>query len=576
MSPTDIIIKITPGAGNQIRLEARVNGEAPMNYERAGLPALHPDLLTEIRRGNPARQRVREVATIVSDWLLSNDLRPVIQRGLTPKTRIIFQYDWELAPRIIDVPLELIELNQDDPLVLQPRIRAILHELMPVPGAPTRAEAISGWPLEILLVRAAPQGFDPVPPILPIAEAIRNSARMHDQLLRVTCLTSEDGTSMGGKTMLTRLAEIIHQRPPHIVVFLGHGDVNPSFTDHVLPCLVYFEDETQGQVQVSARMLRNELIKSGRAVPLVILAGCFTAVQPQAGADAAANQETSRRRPEGIQGMAQTLVDGSMGVQMAVGTRTRLDSSDAQTFLTTFFESLLARNPGDVDASVHEARMELNRRAPSSFGCYTPAVFRSGQTAGLFEFLLHPPRRPPTVEDMATLNARRKAWHSLVQLPAGAAATAQAICSVLDTIEADQVFQRAIARPETLVVPSRVQASARQVDVSVTLHGAANLKVLQGLVRIPSSARVLEVTRGKAAVDTKMWLCHHEDIEGVIEFRLYHPDHAVDIPQDSILDIRLELDGKTGHFHEVTVELIKTEPMIPIRGETNAIIVPLA
>jgi CHAT domain len=579
MSPTDIIIKITPGGGDDIRLETRVNGRAPVIYQRTGMPDLHPDLIAEIRRGNPGRQRVRELARTVSKWLLADDLGPVLQAELTAKTRIIFQYDSGLKPSIFDVPFELIELNEDDPLVLQPRIRAIVHEPITRTGVPAHAEATSGWPLEILLVRAAPQGFDPVPPILPIADAIRKSTRMPAQLLRVTCLTTEDGTGTDGKAMLPRLAEIIDQQPPHIVVFLGHGDVNPSFTDHVLPCAVYFEDANQRPDPVSSTRLRNELTgKTGRTVPLVILAGCFTAAQPQAaaGPGGAAAPEASSRRLEGIQGMAQTLVAGAMGIQVAVGTRARIDSSDAQTFLTTFFDSLLARNPGDVDAAIHGARREVNRRAPTSFGCYTPAVFRSGHAGAPFDFLLHSFRRPPAAEDLATLSCRRLAWKALADLPAGTIDGAQGICSMLDTIEALQVFQRALARPEALVVPSRVHASARQVDLSVKLHGAVTLKLLEGLVRIPSSARVLQVKRGKAAIQSGMWLCHHDGIQSVIEFRLHHPEHVVDIEQGSILEICLEFDGKPGQFHEVAVELIKTEPVIPIRGEANAIIVPLA
>ena len=119
-------------------------------------PNLSPDQLEELRLGAPAPDVVDEVAEALSNWLLSNDLRYALDAELDTGgeqgVRLVFAVDERLPP-LAEMPLELLRLDDDSYLLLDPRVSAIVHLLPKVGSKKTPPESAAGR-LKILIVRS--------------------------------------------------------------------------------------------------------------------------------------------------------------------------------------------------------------------------------------------------------------------------------------------------------------------------------------------------------------------------------------------------------------------------------------
>jgi hypothetical protein len=374
------------------------------------------------------------------------------------------------------------------------------------------------------------------------------------------------------------LRQELKQQTYDILVFLGHGDIREGFEGLPPVSVLQFEtpDGKSAETKTAAQ-LKVEL--QNRPVPVVLLAGCLTAAQIPPG-EQASLRESFPLWMRGNQGVAQALVAGDSGVQVAIGMRHRLETSDALVFLKAFFKALLEDDPGDVQGAVQAGRRELFANAPFPPSWSAPVVFHRLTPEPLFDFLRKP---APKVDARDRMQDERRgaAWEFLKGLPrAGRNGSATFAYQTIGAAEAD-VRTRIQASGVPLLMPSRAEAGAGEtVKVGVELVGALAARELRGKVIFNDPALRAKNAHRTAALGAAGFRAMIDvDTAGEVAFTIQHAPAApavpavAALPAGPLLEFELDVGAAVPALYVMTVDELALNPGGPTRGWSNAVIV---
>ncbi len=514
---------------------------------------------TWLRRMQEGRLSVAEQETIsaaVTDWLLDgaeSDRAKTVASYLKDDAQIELAYADDSDANILSMPLEMTKVVTDR-LAMYGPTRGIVHEVEPL----VEPQGLTlDWPLKILLFRAAPPGYEPVPSLTPLVTALRQD--LGDAVL-IDALSSESGGDVSFKGLTSR----IKATRPHVVVFLGHGLVAGNRS--------YLAFESQGAVQnVASHDLREMLQNSAIPLPLLILLGCLTAAPPPAAAAAAAAAPQADQlevSTAGLLGFAQDLIRSSLGVWSAIGTRMRIFGTEPETFLGAFFRALVngndqRRHVGDVGAALKAARLALKAEEPGTSALYAPMLIQARTSNGSpFSYLQR--ERPVTTRDEAALERRRALWTFMSQ--------AQEQGFALDMHEAMLEPYEAQALGGRVVLQATRQLADRgeSVKVPITLSAPQRVRMLRFSVPIPGDATLLRCTRA-ATLDPAFGLFKRDEMPGTLDLVLA-ADREVELPAGPLVEVELELPPLRGLHREVSVNFMSSDPPRQIVGEVNVVL----
>jgi hypothetical protein len=353
--------------------------------------------LHEYRNGGLEAAGLRRLADRLSRWLLRGELgvwaQAIPGAAGVPLPRLIFDVEDSARGDLEPIPLELVCDRDGNPLAdgNVSLVRFVNLQRRPPSGTPPPPRK----PFRLLLVRANPTDRPPVPPVLGLAQQVRSLDPSDGLLLDV--LTTEEPTGQApdvkGPPTWEVFLEQLRRTPYHLLVFLGHGDVQTRQTQGRLPGgQLVFEREGRNQKRysrtVSGRTLSQAL--SASPIPAVVLVGCLTGADLPPGGRAALPDWV-----RGNLGVAQQLVQDPSGVTCAVGMQQRLRSEDALTFLDVFLQSLLRESPGHFEAGVQAGRRALRDHSDGPAAWSAPVVFSYTLAEPMFEFLVPAPLRAP-------------------------------------------------------------------------------------------------------------------------------------------------------------------------------------
>ena len=317
----DYRFEIRPNGRKDVQVIFRGQGQPEVGtpFPRT-IPTLNPDQIDSFRRGEVRPSEVEELSEKVSDWLLSTDLRPMLALLISDPNplRLVFAIDGSLQPTFGDVPIELLRVDPgSEHLVIHAHVASILH-LLPKVGGSGGSAATLDWPMRILLVRSNPGDLGGrVPPATRLCgEIVALGKQQFGQgRVQVDLLSSEAGAA--GPPTWEGFRKAVQQAQYHVLVYLGHGDVQQLHEDlPPLSQLLFESDDPAVHEPVNSKRLASVL--RSHPIPVVVLAGCLTAAQPDAGS--LANLSAWMR---GNQGVAQALVNSEAGVTFSVGMRSR-------------------------------------------------------------------------------------------------------------------------------------------------------------------------------------------------------------------------------------------------------------
>jgi CHAT domain len=578
----DFRVDIEPDLGNAWRLKVSsptINQANGANLQRLDQPQFRQGDLEEIRRGLPNGEVLQRVSDSLNSWFLGADLSPllasVVQSAGDERVRLVLNVDARLQPELADVPFELLRLEgAQSPLVLSHRVESLVH-LLPKVGRPLSDTTARNWPLNVLLFRANPHdlGGD-VPPVASLAETIREvvSARgLPLGAVEIDVWSRED--NFNRPATWEEFRRCLKVKSYDILTFLGHGDVLAVPGEPPSGNLLFEDDSGCNSVTKSAGQLAQALQNN---VPVVLLVGCLTAAMDGQVAD-----EGAAVWARGQQGVAQALVNSAeSGVRIAVGMRSRLETSDAVAFLQGFFDSLLQDVPGNVEVAVRGGRQEMHARRAHPPGWAAPMLFSALEPEPFFSFLGQRPVQEPSLEEHRQLDAqhnlRREFWSLLSKQPHSqrSAALVRTIQDSLDSFE-DRIRQLTTPYGPTLM-PSRVDAQPnQQVRVLVTMWGGLQTRGLTGRLRLPTGVKMLTC---QAHPQLKASGCHlliGEDGYFRIEPLPAAPETPMVHLSDGLMlfDIVLQLDAAPRALETLDVEVVATDPPQFTWSGDNALIV---
>lgn len=586
----EFLIDIAPN-GQDLRLNLRSNqpgvpaGGQPFNRNQPDIPE---DSLSKLRSGSATPLVVEDIAFRVSQWLLSNDLHPVLNAALAMPSgepvRIVFSVnDENLRAKLSDVPFELCSLSGVGvvPLALNGRVASIVH-LLPKVGTPPVAPNSGVWPLRVLIVRSNPLDLGGgVPAAAPmrdkIHELIDNHPDLNRDLVHVHIVSSEQSNALEGVPTLEKLRKQLQKFDYDILVYLGHGDV--SQFPGMAPVGVLQLETDDGAAHVTVPVDQLTMLFHQRPVPVVILAGCLTASE----VDASLKEDVERNIPQwmrGSQAVAQALINSESGVQFAVGMRYRLETEDAKRFLLGFFKSLFSDDPGHVEAAVRAARAELKLGPPNSYSWSAPVVFRSLGTEPMFPHLATPPPAAyPNVAQQQSLRAIF--WDMLSKFPWKLRVAPESgidlIREQLDDAE-NQYLQAFREHGLALLMSGRVEAMYESAAiVPLELHGRLKANTLRGDVIFGSDqVKITSIKATQQLLDAGyqvLSLARDNQASFYIE-REKSSSEPKELPQGALLDIYVELGTAYQFVCPVSVSLRKVEPNGPVYPGNNAVIIP--
>jgi hypothetical protein len=577
----ELIIELRP-AGEDLSLVLR-GSMAPRAADLHRPPlTIAREQLEELRSGEAGVLLASRVAHEVSEWLLGKDLRFIFDAALArgDPFRVVLQpSEVRLADALADIPFELLQLEADDPLAFRPNVQSIVHRL-PKVGAPRSAPGNRDWPLNVLIVRSNPTDLGgAVPPARPVRDALLGLAipRFGADNVQVRLVSNEPDVAV--PATWERLQDELVTGFWDILVFLGHGDVAPGF-EELPPSGVLKLEEADGKTprSISAEQLRIALQQ--HPVPVVILAGCLTAAHVPA-ADMKALKERLPRWMRGGQGVAQDLVNSESGVQVAVGMRYRLETTDAECFLEAFFKSLLAHKCGDLEAAVQAGRGALHARRPFPPSWSAPVMYGAPAKEPMFDFLARAPNPAKDPHDNQDQAYRVVAWDQLSRLPLAnrTPGVADLMYQVLEQADGS-VLQRSLEKQVPVAMPTRFETAPGGVaSVGIRLHGTLDAEVLKGRVVFSDRTLVAQAYKSSGALKDAGFKALFDGGEpGELRFLLERtagPGGAAagPLPQDALFSLDLPAGGVAQRVYTVDVVDLTVQPFRAVRGWSNAVIV---
>jgi hypothetical protein len=588
------------GADIELEVSAKIFPN-PKVYARPALDVT-PAEFDKLRAGTATLAVVNDVTARISKWLQHPDLHPeldlptILGLGAAEErlSRVVFNLstlrDEKLRYEFGDFPIEMaIPKGVRLALSLNRRVSSIVHQLDKVGYPP--APLVTGWPFKVLIVRASPTDLPAVPPAGPIAEEIR--ALRPDLCgannLQIDILSSEAGVQSAGAPLKDILDNQLGEGY-HVLAFLCHGQIQEIPGTSVPTGQLQLEDSQRLSDPLEADKLASML--DDRPVPVVLLIGCLTA------ADLTEDQRSlvETELPKwlrGSQGVAQTLINSTSGVQCAVGMRYRIDSGDATLFLRDFFRSLLVVPPGgaasglgNIDQAVNSARRALYRSGKQRLSFAAPVVFRTLGAEPMFPFLPSPPTQIEIEkEDQAT---RANIWGALAEINwslrrPGPGGLHNRVVTMLQSLEGgifDDVHPRA-----AIIMPERQEVdpglfepgtASMKVDVPVLLHKTISVRQLGGtIVEAARNARITKVILIPAIAAMGFELLLGPLNLSLLKFLLRHSDRKIrDLPEGRLFTLQLEISSEIKTVYQLSIEALYAKPTVPLCAPANAVIVP--
>jgi CHAT domain-containing protein len=571
MSETpEFVVDIEPGPGSTVRLCVHASGLVPIEDEvERALPSFPPADLDELRSGDATEQVTEGLAHQVTTWLLQNDLRGLLGTAFNAATapfRIVFRPHPKLLADLADIPFELLKLDTDS-LVLLQKVRSIVH-MQKRRRSPPASAGNQAWPLRILIVRSNPPDLGgEVPPARSLCESILTSARSLSlgSAVQVKLLSSEPGAS--GAVTYDALCSELQQTSYSVLVYLGHGDLLAAGAEGLPPTgVLQFEIEGSPYANpIRAEQLRHEMQNS--PVPLVVLAGCLTA----------ASDAVVRRLPQwmrGSQSVAQSLVYGESGVQCAVGMRYRLETADALFFLKVFFQSLIARTPGNVEQAVYMGRGALFQQKPYPPSWSAPTIFRAAGVEPLFEWMRRPPEQIDPLDELDE-RMRQQIWRALSSIPRDAQPESRAFPGqLLERVESGFV-ERRTQRGASLIWPASIEARPGELaHACLRLNGSLELTSLEGRLTFPDALTARAARPSAALKAAGFRVLFGLDQQGTARFLVRSPSAApAAIPSGVLLEFDIEVPATAPAVYGLSVDSLEGAPQALVRGWSNAIVV---
>jgi hypothetical protein len=503
----------------------------------------------ELRRDPEAEDFINEIGARVSNWLLGKDLNPVLNvtlRNLSnERLRLIFSVDPRLRSNFdfTAVPIELLRplLGQPDPYAVNEKVASILHLLDKI-GTTQNSSNTLQWPLRVLIVRSNPEDLGgAVPRAVPFANNIlklcEERGAVGPMSVNIDVMTKErketvpDGEVVEPPRPELNIIEgatwdVFRQRlsdsnkdPYDILIYLGHGSLN---TEGAVPegCLQFESPDGTAKKEVEAWKLAASF--NSISVPVVLLVGCYTAAQ-LGRLEQKRREILNKKRVEwvqGSQGVAQSLINSSSGVQAVVGMRYRLEMEDALLFIGSFFHSLLSTEPGNVEAAVHYARRELRITSPYIAAWSAPVVFRrlrkteqGEQDEPLFKYLATQPPLAPTCEiPESNWRPRSIFWKKLLDRPWSGRApeeksTTLSFLKEFEDEAINTVLEKAPLIMPQVLMPDKLDSIIKQpgetIEVPIRLYGRIDLKInkLDGQVVIDREVTILSLKASQELKD---------------------------------------------------------------------------
>lgn len=535
-------------------------------------PAFDDALLKHFQRAKLDAGQFEQLSKAVTDWLLGNDLKPVLSAampGKPGKLRVLVAVPDNARQIVSQVPFELLwDEAEGTPLVLRDNVASLCYLLSKTRDVAAIAPVSQSWPFKILLVRSSPPDFDEVPEAAGIAESIRQSgAHYGPNMVQVDVISREDAVNR--PATWTALIQHLKERGNeyNALVYLGHGEVmTGTLSADPIGHLIFESEDGGGHKPVGAPLLARLL--TSYPIDLVVFAGCRT------GADPATND----RRYGGEQGVAQALVNsGEARVQVAVAMRSELITTAAETFLKTFFESLLDIRPdesnsnsvpaGNVETAVQRARKALYLTAPVAQWA-APIVLRATQKEPFIEHLAQPIRFVITPRMQMLLEVRTTLWKSVAQSPPDQQQGQLVTLADLRRMIREEGLQRG-----PLILPIDVALAPGMTGrMQFELAGPLTVKELEGRISVPAGVTVRNI-EVPAAVAGAFKLLNEAGDPGSFQLRARTKAPAA-LPEGTLLEATLELAAELPPgVHPVTVEVHVVQPAATLWPGDGVVIV---
>lgn len=559
---------VVPGADQQsITLSVTLDTDlAPKLFQRQ-LLALDVQTLEAFRRGELGALEFEKLMSDVNSWLLDAPVRAVLNNALTGTSngtglRLVFVVPDEARDAIAAIPLELLwHDTADSPLVLRKDIESLAYYLSKAKTAPENLAA-RNWPLKVLIVRANPLDWGgKVPTVAPLKKHILDQAADYGPgMVEVDVISSEGGAATPASWAALR-AHLAKTSDYNVLVYLGHGELAEPPTGGTPIGHLYMESpDGEGHQAIGAPQLAKLL--SDYPVPLVVLAGCVTAVE----------QPGLVRRRGAEQGIAQALVNSSeAGVQMAVGMRMEVLGTAAMRFLNEFFTSLLKGAPGDVDRAVRKARNELfldTGRYPPHWAA--PVVFRANNGTPGFDFINSPVTFRVSPDMAKWLDLRTRLWNRLGDsLSHIDPARLKGMLEALDATEIELRKEGVAQGP--LLLPRLAQAVAGQTStVAVEVVGKLSVAKLRADLQVPTGLTVQKLTLEPAVKAAGFKLLLDQDDRGYFEVQATS-GLSTALPETALLQAEVStVDGAA--VYPVTIALREVVPKTLLWPGDNVVV----
>lgn len=565
-------LAILPNGANAVQIIFSGQDQPGMGqpFQRT-LPQLNSVQIESLRRGEPKASDVEDLSQAVSDWLLGQDLRQkietLIQKQNDPEQlRLVFAIDASLLPVFGDVPIELLRMDpMSHHLVVHTRVESIVHLLPKVAGSKVSAATLD-WPMRILLVRSNPTDLGGrVPTAVPLRDAILKLGKQEfgEGMIQVDLLSSEAGAA--GRPTWEEFRKVLKAQY-HVLVYLGHGDVQQILEDVPPSSVLQFESQDDPAVHESVSAKQLALVLWADPIPVVLLAGCLTAAQP----GSAPTSELSAWM-RGNQGIAQALVNSESGVAFAVGMRSKIDAKDAVVFLNEFFRSLFKGNKGNVELALRAGRQELFLSKPHPPNWAAPIAFSSLEPEPVFSYLAQKINFPMTPALNINLDARRRfLWPLLADQPPGSRRA-----SLTTAVDDNRAAIRAeVLAHGAMLLPELVDAQPGQaVVVSLTLEGVMKCKQLQAKLLLAPDLSFVKARATKLLTDGGYQVLNDPHDPGVFQIQLRPGvNQPPQLPNGVILEIDLLVADAHG-ICPVNLEVLATDCNQSFWPGNNAIIV---
>jgi len=257
----------------------------------------------------------------------------------SPDLALLASLPWEL----------LYRQERRESLCLARRTPLARHLDVPRPCRPLRVEG----PLCILVAAASPAGEPP----LDLAAEREKIEATWAKLPGVHVEILDRATATGLRAKL-------HERPFHVLHFMGHGGFAPGSGEGTLLC----EGEAGQPAPLPGPALAH-LLGDFSSLRLVFLNACDTA------------RIGRRQGIDPFAGVATALV--MAGLPAVVAMQFPISDGAALAFSRSFYQRLAAGDP--VDAAVVEGRMAIHLADPDSLEWATPVLFLRGGGGAVFE-----------------------------------------------------------------------------------------------------------------------------------------------------------------------------------------------